>query len=140
MTGVRPSLHKYMADRRKELGISVSAAARAAGVARSTWIGWESGVRTPYDSNYAAIENVLKWERRSVETILAGGAPTPIEDIDEPIDEFERRLRETISVLPPDEQANFIALYRAQRATKSAKQRPESPVRTTTGHRRKRSA
>jgi transcriptional regulator with XRE-family HTH domain len=68
-----------MTARRIELGLSQSAAARSAGVSRPTWAGWENTTK-PYDSNYAAIERVLQWERGSVSAVLAGHDPTARRD------------------------------------------------------------
>jgi DNA-binding XRE family transcriptional regulator len=70
------SLGELMRDRREELRLSQSAAARAAGVARSTWVNWEKGVAKPERFNYAAIDDVLQWERkRGVDEIQAGRDP-----------------------------------------------------------------
>jgi len=73
---VAPSneLATRIADRRKELGIGQSEAARAADVSRPTWVKWEKGT-TPFDKNWAVIERVLRWERGSIEAILRGGDP-----------------------------------------------------------------
>ncbi len=75
MNRVKP-LGDWIRDRREELRLSQSAAARAASVARSTWINWEKGVSEPERFNYAAIDDVLEWERRrGVDEILAGRDP-----------------------------------------------------------------
>jgi transcriptional regulator with XRE-family HTH domain len=71
-----PDLAGAITARREELGLSKSAAARAAGVSRPAWDAWENGT-IPYDSNWATIERALQWERGSIRAILNGGTPTP---------------------------------------------------------------
>jgi hypothetical protein len=60
------------------LGLSVSKAARDAGISRTTWIAVEAGSRETQSYNYAPIERVLRWEPGSIEAVLAGGEATPV--------------------------------------------------------------
>lgn len=60
--------------------LSLRAAARHAGVRRETWERWEAG-SLPRDSHYAAIQHTLGWEEGSVEAVLGGGNPTPVDRI-----------------------------------------------------------
>jgi transcriptional regulator with XRE-family HTH domain len=70
------TLGEQMRDRREELRLSQSAAARAAGVARTTWVNWEKDKATPERFNYAAIDDTLEWERKKgVDAVRAGGEP-----------------------------------------------------------------
>lgn len=70
------NLGQQIRDRREELRLSQSAAARAAGVARTTWVNWEKGAAQPERFNYAAIDDVLEWERKQgVDAILSGRDP-----------------------------------------------------------------
>lgn len=72
----RQRLQQEIARRRKELGLSVSAAARAARIDRESWNGAESGTRTTLDYIYGRIEAALRWRPGSVEAILTGGEST----------------------------------------------------------------
>ncbi len=72
----RARLAEAVERRRKMLGLSISAAARAAGIDRATWTGTERGTRRTEEYNFAAIERALGWAPGSVDAILSGGAPT----------------------------------------------------------------
>lgn len=74
----RTRLGQLVEQRRKTLGLSLSAAARAAGVNRATWVGIERLTRRTAEYNYAVIERVLGWAAGSVDTILTGGEPTAL--------------------------------------------------------------
>lgn len=69
------TLGQQIATRRKDQRLSVSEAARRAGVHRLTWTAWESGKAAPVEHRYAAIESTLSWARGSVESIQNGGEP-----------------------------------------------------------------
>jgi transcriptional regulator with XRE-family HTH domain len=79
----RLSLGQLVLARRKELGLSIREAARRAGVMRPTWTGLEQGSRRTADYNFAAMERTLGWAAGSIESVLDGGEPTPVE---EPVD------------------------------------------------------
>lgn len=70
-----PTLGEWMASRREELGTSQSAAARAAKIARSTWVNWERDKKAPERFNYVRIETILGWEPGSVQAIIDGRDP-----------------------------------------------------------------
>jgi len=70
-----PTLGQWMSSRREELGTSQSAAARAAKIARSTWVNWEKDNKIPERFNYVRIETVLDWEPGSVQAVIDGQAP-----------------------------------------------------------------
>jgi transcriptional regulator with XRE-family HTH domain len=72
----RDKLGDQVKQRRIALGLSVSKAARAADVSRTTWIAVESGTRETQVYNYGSIERVLQWTSGSVEAVLKGGEPT----------------------------------------------------------------
>jgi transcriptional regulator with XRE-family HTH domain len=67
-------------ERREALGLSVAGAARAAGIARGTWISLEAGTRETHPHQYAAIETALAWAPGSIKAIRSGGEPTPIRE------------------------------------------------------------
>jgi transcriptional regulator with XRE-family HTH domain len=75
----RERLADCVAQRRKELQLSASQAARLARVARGTWIAVEKAERATEDYNYAGFERALQWQLGSMEAVLAGGDPTPEE-------------------------------------------------------------
>jgi len=57
--------------------MSQPAAARAAGVSRTTWRSWESGTSEPERFNYTKIESAMRWEPGGVEAAMDGREPTP---------------------------------------------------------------
>ena len=71
----RTRLATFVKKRRRELGLSVRAAADRGGVARGTWTALEDGSRRTSDSNYAGVERALFWTTGSIEAILAGRKP-----------------------------------------------------------------
>lgn len=73
----RRRLANAMADRRRELRLSVRAAAQRAGIDRATWTAAEAATRRIAEYNYAGVEAALDWEPGSVDQILAGRPPTP---------------------------------------------------------------
>ncbi len=77
-TANRNRLAELVTLRRRELDLSVRAAADIAGIARNTWIGVEDGSRRTADNNYGGIERALKWQTGSIAAVLAGGIPTPL--------------------------------------------------------------
>lgn len=79
---VRERLGEHVRARRRQLGLSVSDAARDAEVNRMTWDALERGTRATRDSNYAGIEHALQWAPGSVERILEGGEPHPLQEHD----------------------------------------------------------
>lgn len=66
-------LQAAIRERRIELGMSISAAARIAGVSRATWTGAERGERATEAYNFGAIERALRWPAGTIERLLAGG-------------------------------------------------------------------
>jgi len=74
----RQRLGALVRARRRQLGLSIVAAARTAGVNRGTWEALESCTRATRDHNYAGIERALRWQAGSIEAILTGGTPTPL--------------------------------------------------------------
>lgn len=122
------SLGEWMRERREELRLSQSAAARAANVARSTWVNWETGKSVPERFNYAAIEDVLDWERkRGVEEVLAGRDPIARrkEHAPPPIPEGVLIDPADWAVMTPDERTAYVRLVtgvrrRRQQASRGA--------------------
>lgn len=94
---VTTTLGTQIKRRRDELNLSQSAAARNAGVARSTWVAWEKGTSVPESFNHALIERVMRWEPGSIAaggepTPLPSGAPAAVSDVP-PDDAFVREMR-----------------------------------------------
>ena len=136
------TLGTHMKNRRRELGINQSDAARRAtqlrrspaatpgsdsrDVGRTTWTNWESDKQIPSDFNQRLIEGVLRWEPGSVRAILNGGQPTPLPAATvtalpthpgelPPDDDFVRELRAMDNVSPEYLDA-VIRTYWADRA------------------------
>lgn len=74
----RRRLGKLVSERRQEISLSVSAAARGAGLDRGTWTGVESGSRQTEEYNYSRVERVLGWQAGSIKAVLKGGNPTEL--------------------------------------------------------------
>lgn len=71
----RLTLGGRIENRRKDLGLTQTQAARQTGVHRNTWRAWAQGAR-PDDSNHRAIEEFCDWAAGSVEAALEGRLPT----------------------------------------------------------------
>lgn len=71
----RQRLGGLVALRRKELALSMRAAADAAGIGRPTWTALEQASRETEAYIYARVERVLGWKLGSIEVVLAGGQP-----------------------------------------------------------------
>src|SRR5690554_6168443 len=61
--------------RRVELGLGVGDAARIAGVHRSAWNAWESGMKRPMDSSLRGIADAMQWQVAEVQAKLDGTEP-----------------------------------------------------------------
>jgi transcriptional regulator with XRE-family HTH domain len=94
----RAILGERIAARRKELGLSVRAAAEAAQVDRNTWSSAENGTRRLAEYNYAGVERTLRWEPGSIDAILAGDEPTLTGDTQA----IERQRDEEIELVAND--------------------------------------
>lgn len=92
--------------------LSQAVAARDAGVHRQTWRAWERNDWVPEEYNHVGIERALRWQPGSVAAILAGGGPTPDEDVEARPDKFEETLRQ-IEGLTDRERKAALALYHA---------------------------
>lgn len=64
-----------IAQRRRELGMSVTKAAKIAAINRDTWSDAEAGRRLLHVHNRAGVERALQWADGSVDVILEGGEP-----------------------------------------------------------------
>lgn len=81
----RERLAVAVKSRREHLGISVSAAARAAGIHRATWTGLEAATKETERYIYGPIERVLRWEPGSIDAIVGGGEPTALPEPTRPL-------------------------------------------------------
>lgn len=83
---LRVRLGQLVGERRRSISLSISAAARAAGIDRGTWTGLEKGLRETEEYNYSRIERVLGWQPGSIDQIMSGAEPSlsqPAEPVDE---------------------------------------------------------
>lgn len=62
----------YIAERRKELGMSQVRAAREVGVSLGTWLLWERQVGHPNEQNLKELARVLKVDKAVLLPILKG--------------------------------------------------------------------
>jgi hypothetical protein len=73
----RERLNRHMEDRRYELGMRTwRALSDRAGIAYETLRALRAG-SNPSDATVRDLETALRWERGSIDAILAGGEPTP---------------------------------------------------------------
>lgn len=70
MTTPQQRLAIAVKNRRVKLGLSVRAAAKAAGVDRNTWSSVEDSSRVLQDRNYGKFEAALQWPDGEIERVL----------------------------------------------------------------------
>lgn len=116
------TLPSWLKRRRIELRISKAEAARRAGVGRMAWYEWEAGRRLPYDTNYAGIEDAMRWERSSVLAIQDGREPTPLAEPAEPDlrDDNERTIW-SMDAVDEELRRDYIRMYREKQARAAEK-------------------
>ncbi|MFI6302117.1 helix-turn-helix domain-containing protein [Amycolatopsis thailandensis] len=68
-------LSQLVQERRRELGLSVRAAAKKAGVDRNTWASVEDGSRTLQDRNYTKFEQALELPGGTIDAYARGVQP-----------------------------------------------------------------
>ncbi|MFG2056645.1 helix-turn-helix domain-containing protein [Micromonospora sp. NPDC048930] len=92
----RERLGQLISAYRKRRGLSIRAAADAAGIDRDTWTSAEKGTKRTAEYIYGPIERVLGWAPGSVDQILGGGEPTelPEEQAWKPAPQQPKRERE----------------------------------------------
>lgn len=107
-------LGEQMAERRKRLGLSQSAAARAAGVSRTAWVAWENDASRPEDFNHVKIETVLRWRAASVAAALAGRKALAGPERPDLLDETEEAIW-AITELDEPVRMRYIQRHRQRR-------------------------
>lgn len=139
-TARRQRLGALARARRRQLGLTIVAAAAAAGVSRGTWEALEEASRRTRDAGYAGIERALRWRHGSIEAILHGGDPTPLpgtpghEDIDPDVDpdtgvrytDPDERDLWRLDRLPAEERRTLIAFLRTLRQQRPTSRRQAS--------------
>lgn len=103
----RERLARMVKKRRTALGLSVSEAARRAGIDRATWTSLEDRARATQDRHFGAVERTLGWATGDCETILAGGSPT-LRDAQPAQEDVAERRAELISLSVEQ----FVARFR----------------------------
>ncbi|HEV2780378.1 MAG TPA: hypothetical protein VGX25_13395 [Actinophytocola sp.] len=102
--------------RRDDLGLSMSAAARSAGVNRLTWRAWEKDMSVPESYNHVKIERVLRWERGSVAEVLNGRPPVELADeADSQPDLRDETEREIWAITELSEEVRWAYIIRRRR-------------------------
>ena len=80
-TGDWPRLGRYVKERREALRLTQQDVAALGGPSVATIRNIEAATNGSYRGRtYSQLEEVLKWTRGSVETVLSGGNPTPLTD------------------------------------------------------------
>jgi transcriptional regulator with XRE-family HTH domain len=140
----RGRLGDRIRTRRRALGLSVSRAARAAGINRATWTAVEDGSRETEPYNFGPIERVLGWTDRSIDNVLAGGEPALIDD-PPPISRNANDAEETLHQIAvfvrsklPDSTVRvacleLIEIWEQDQVERSADEQPEPQPRSATG-------
>lgn len=124
-------------QRRQSLGLTITGAAKAAGISHITWIRVEKG-EPVRPLTWAAVERTLRWAPGSCRAAATGGEPrlidepAPLTDRAEILEhgtaEAARRWAETDPRLTPGERAAFLALVDAvlERSTRSEGEQPDA--------------
>lgn len=76
----RNRLGDAVRQRREALGLSTSAAAVQANMARQTWMGVETATRNTYGHVLTKVDIALKWPIGTANQILNGAEPPPVEE------------------------------------------------------------
>lgn len=74
----RRRLAQLVKQQRQNLGLSVRAAAKDAGVDRATWTGLEDGSRETQDRQFAGIERALNWPPGTIDQIRRDELPSAV--------------------------------------------------------------
>lgn len=98
----RQRVARLVKEGRLKLGLSLSAAARRAGVDRATWTGVEKAVRIPRDAQAAAIERAVGLPADTIMSILEG-RPSPGRESNLPVDPELRKTRRQVITATPEE-------------------------------------
>jgi hypothetical protein len=72
-------LAEIVRDRRTGLGLTITAAAHAAGLSKDTFKRVENG-ETVRENSYMNVDDALRWQVGSCRAVLAGGDPQRLED------------------------------------------------------------
>lgn len=80
MTSPHERLDSAMEARRVELGLEWQEVAATAKVSPATLRSVRNGTTNPSALTKKRTEDALQWQRGSIDRILDGGAPTPLED------------------------------------------------------------
>lgn len=99
--------------RRGVLGLTQEALAEKAGVDHKTIYNIESAERWPQAKTRAKIEDALEWIDGDMLRIADGDTPLGEDELIQAAgtDDFERKMREAIEALPPDERSVVEELY-----------------------------
>lgn len=111
----RERLGRLVAERRRALGLSISAAARRAGINRATWTAVEEATRDTEVYNYGLIEKVLGWTPGSIDKVLNGRAPSIVDTHVEVSSEQDLDDEAIIKVMqsdriPEDQKRRIVAI------------------------------
>ncbi|MGH3586234.1 MAG: hypothetical protein ACRDQ0_07900 [Pseudonocardia sp.] len=130
-------LDEEMNARRLELGkkgLNWREVAVAAGLSSETLRAVRQGLNEPTEQTKRGIEQALHWERGSIDSILAGGKPTPLREqppADGPLlpaDDPRRRILDAaLEQLTPEQQEAFLRqeLEQRQRRGRSSSRAPD---------------
>lgn len=79
MTSPHERLDAAMDERRLDLNMTWQDVAQEASVSAAALRAMRTGVNTPSPLTRRRLEDALRWQRGSIEAILEGGSPTPID-------------------------------------------------------------
>lgn len=118
----RHRLGKLVERRRIELGLSVRAAAKLAGIDRATWAALEDGSRLTQDRHYAGIERALQWPTSYVQSIASGEHPDARDPNEPELLDDNERLIWSMDALDEDLRRDYIRIYRKRKNKPSGTQ------------------
>lgn len=116
---MQSSLNDALEERRIELDMTWRQVADAAGISLAGLGAIRRGERHPSALTVRRIENALEWTPGSVEAILGGSEPTPVESResvkaeDNPEDEDVEQLMQRVRRMPREDRRALLRLLRA---------------------------
>lgn len=126
---LRRRLADLMDDRRIELDLTWEEVARRAGVAGLTLRRVRSGESTLSRRTAAKIDRALEWQPGSVEGILAGGEPIPIQMDKQPLTERQKALKRLYESYERDYSPDIaIRMWRRDIAAMESESSQERPA------------
>lgn len=131
MSEPRTRLDQAMNARSLELKKRWVHIAKEADITTSALSGIRRGEYKPSAHTARALEDALHWAHGSIEQILAGGEPTPLEDIPPPAERRSERIVPSDEELAQMNRAELMAVVRQAQASIEAAMRELERIMTS---------